>query len=132
MEVKTNRTNTNKINKTWSLLQTNGGKDEQNMNLWILTYSKCNVHIYSLNFQFCGLKRSMKCTKNDISRLISILFFLLQYKVPMIIKGNIKITELRRILQRESQNSSLYKQTKTVNNRKTVKTVITLTWYRHF
>jgi hypothetical protein len=36
-------------------------------------------------------------------------------------KGNNKITELRTILQRESQNSSLYKQTKSVNNRKTVK-----------
>jgi hypothetical protein len=38
-------------------------------------------------------------------------------------KGNNKITELRTILQRESQNSLLYKQTKSVNNRKTVKTV---------
>jgi hypothetical protein len=43
-------------------------------------------------------------------------------------KGNNKITELRTILQRESQNSYLYKQTKSVNNRKTVKTVMTLTW----
>ena len=47
-------------------------------------------------------------------------------------KGNNKITELRAILQRESKNSKLYKQTKSVNNRKTVKTVMTLTWYRHF
>ena len=47
-------------------------------------------------------------------------------------KGNNKITELRTILQRESQNSEVYKQTKSVNNRKTVKTVMTLTWYRHF
>ena len=47
-------------------------------------------------------------------------------------KGNNKITELRTILQRESQNSQIYKQTKSVNNRKTVKTVMTLTWYRHF
>ena len=46
-------------------------------------------------------------------------------------KGNNKITELRTILQRESQNSQLYKQTKSVNNRKTVKTVMTLTWHRH-
>jgi hypothetical protein len=49
-------------------------------------------------------------------------------------KGNNKITELRTILQRESQNSQVYKQTKSVNNRKTVKTVktvMTLTWYRH-
>ena len=37
-------------------------------------------------------------------------------------KGNNKITELRTILQRESQNSLLYKQTKSVNSRKTVKT----------
>jgi hypothetical protein len=41
-------------------------------------------------------------------------------------KGNNKITELREILQRESQNSYVYKHTKTVNNRKTVKTVMTL------
>ena len=34
-------------------------------------------------------------------------------------KGNNKITEFRTILQRESQNSYLYKQTKSVNNRKT-------------
>ena len=47
-------------------------------------------------------------------------------------KGNNKITELRTILQRESQNSYLYKQTKSVNNQKTVKTVMILTWYRHF
>jgi hypothetical protein len=50
------------------------------------------------------------------------LFFLLN-------KGNNKITELRTIFQRESQNSQVYKQTKSVNNRKTV---MTLTWYRHF
>ena len=36
-------------------------------------------------------------------------------------KGNNKITELRTILQRESQYSQVYKQTKSVNNRKTVK-----------
>ena len=47
-------------------------------------------------------------------------------------KDNNNITELRTIPQRESQNSQLYKQTKSVNNRKTVKTVMTLTWYRHF
>jgi hypothetical protein len=39
-------------------------------------------------------------------------------------KGNHKTTELRTILQRESQNSQAYKQTKSVNNRKTVKTVM--------
>ena len=39
-----------------------------------------------------------------------------------IIKGNNKITELRAILQKESQISLVYKQTKSVNNRKTVKT----------
>jgi hypothetical protein len=49
----------------------------------------------------------------------------------IVYKGNNKITELRAILQRESQNSLVYKQTKPVNNRKTVKTVMTLTWYRH-
>ena len=47
-------------------------------------------------------------------------------------KDNNKITELRTILQRESQNSQVYKQTKSINNRKTVKTVMTLTWYRQF
>ena len=35
-------------------------------------------------------------------------------------KGNNKITELRTIFQRESQNSQVYKQTKSVNNQKTV------------
>ena len=38
-------------------------------------------------------------------------------------KGNNNITELRTILQRESQNSKVYKQTKSVNNRKIVKTM---------
>jgi hypothetical protein len=42
-------------------------------------------------------------------------------------KGNNKITKLRTILQRESQNSQVYKQTKSINNRTTVKTVMTLT-----
>ena len=41
-------------------------------------------------------------------------------------KGNNKITELQTILQRESQNAYIYKQTKSVNNRKTVKTVMAL------
>ena len=53
-------------------------------------------------------------------------------KLKLLNKGNNKITEFGTILQRESQNSLLYKQTKSVNNRKTVKTVMTLTWYRHF
>ena len=44
----------------------------------------------------------------------------------MVDKGNNKITELRTIFQRESQNSQVYKQTKSVNNRKTGKTVMTL------
>jgi len=39
-------------------------------------------------------------------------------------KGNNKITELRTILQRESQNSKVYKQTKSVNNLKTRQLVI--------
>ena len=47
-------------------------------------------------------------------------------------KGNNKITELRTIFQRERQNSQVYKQTKSVYNRKTVKTIMTLTLYRHF
>ena len=46
-------------------------------------------------------------------------------------KGNNKITELRTILQRESTKSQVYTQTQSVNNRKTVKTVMTLIWYRH-
>ena len=47
-------------------------------------------------------------------------------------KGNNKITELRTIFQREKKTSQVYKQTKSVNKRKTGKTVMTLTWYRHF
>jgi hypothetical protein len=43
------------------------------------------------------------------------------YKYNNIVnKGNNKITELRTILQRESQNSYVYKQTKSVNNRSCV------------
>ena len=49
-----------------------------------------------------------------------------------IYKGNNKITELRTIFQRENKNSSVYKQTKSVSNRKTGKPVMTQTWYRHF
>ena len=45
-------------------------------------------------------------------------------------KDNNKITEFRKILQRESKNSYVYKQTKSVNNRKTVKTVMTLTFLK--
>ena len=37
---------------------------------------------------------------------------------------NNKITELQTILQRESKNPQAYKQTKSVNNRKTVKTAM--------
>ena len=47
-------------------------------------------------------------------------------------KGNNKITEHRAIFQRERQNSEVNKQTKSANNRKTGKTAIALTWYRHF
>ena len=43
------------------------------------------------------------------------------------IKGNNKITERRAIFQRERQNSSVNKQTKSVNNRKTGKTTMALT-----
>jgi hypothetical protein len=64
--------------------------------------------------------------------LIPISFVQLFTKAAGLNKGNNKITELRTILQRESQNPQAYKQTKSVNNRKTVKTVMTLTWYRHF
>jgi hypothetical protein len=52
-------------------------------------------------------------------------------KVNYYNKGNNKITELRAILRRESQNSYEYKQTKSVNNRKTVKTVMTLKFDYH-
>ena len=54
------------------------------------------------------------------------------WNLEILNKGNNKITELRTIFQRESQNSSVYKQTKSVNNRKTVKIVLILTWYRQF
>jgi len=47
-------------------------------------------------------------------------------------KGNIKITKHRAMFQRERQNSYVNKQTKSVNNWKTGKTVMALTWYRHF
>jgi hypothetical protein len=57
------------------------------------------------------------------SALTTILPILFQYCYKYC---NNKITELRTILQREIQNSQVYKQTKSVN-RKTVKTVMTLT-----
>jgi len=41
--------------------------------------------------------------------------------VDIMNKGNNKTTELRTIFQRESQNSQVYKQTKSINNRRTVK-----------
>ena len=47
-------------------------------------------------------------------------------------KDNNKITENRAIFQRERPNSNVNKQTKSVNNRKTGKTAMALTWYRHF
>jgi hypothetical protein len=47
-------------------------------------------------------------------------------------KGNNKITEHRAIFQRERQNSLVNKQKKSFHNRKTRKTALALTWYRHF
>ena len=47
-------------------------------------------------------------------------------------KGNNKITELRAIFQRKRQYSYVNKQKKSVNIRKTGKTAMALTWYRHF
>ena len=46
-------------------------------------------------------------------------------------KGNNTIIEHRAIFQRERQNSYVNKQTKSVNNQKTGKTAMALTWYRH-
>ena len=46
-------------------------------------------------------------------------------------KGNNKTTEPRTIPQRECPNSQLHKQTKSVNNRKHVKTAMTPTRHRH-
>ena len=69
-------------------------------------------------------------TDNCIATFIYIISFtvtIFMYQAQLINteilnKGNNKITELRTISQRESQNSQPYKQTKSVNNRKTVKT----------
>jgi hypothetical protein len=51
-------------------------------------------------------------------------------------KGNNKITELLLPNSEQSYKGKVkthnYIKTKSVNNRKTVKTVMTLTWYRHF
>jgi hypothetical protein len=52
--------------------------------------------------------------------------------LSIINKGNNKITEHRAIFQRERQNAYVNKQTRSVNNRKTGKTAMALTWYRHF
>ena len=53
--------------------------------------------------------------------------FLRQYVQPCLLK-NPKYT----FYTIKSSLKLAYKQTKSVNNRKTVKTVMTLTWYRHF
>jgi hypothetical protein len=44
------------------------------------------------------------------------------FNMFLVNKGNNKITGLRTIFQRESQNSLVYKQTESVNNRKAGKT----------
>ena len=54
----------------------------------------------------------MKKPKLLEKKLLSVKF----YRNLRTNKGNNNITELRAILQRESQNSQLYKQTKSVNN----------------
>jgi hypothetical protein len=83
-------------------------------------------------------RRSLYTGLNTLNRNESGLYLWPFFKFPfsvhfmLINKGNNKIAELRTIFQRESQISSVYKQTKSVNNRKTVKIVMTLTWYRHF
>ena len=64
--------------------------------------------------------------KHKIKLLRDIVCYTIQWKKNIVSKniwnkGNNKITELPAILQRESQNSKVYKQTKSINNRKTVK-----------
>jgi hypothetical protein len=63
--------------------------------LWVLTFPTNPLN--------CSEKVSRSWSAGGISRIT-------------VNKGNNKITELRTILQRESQNSSVYKQTKSVNN----------------
>ena len=66
-------------------------------------------------------------TNIHCSSIISLFLETYQYTVKLlwlelegtVNKGNNKITALRTILQKESQNSYVYKQTKSVNNRKT-------------
>ena len=47
-------------------------------------------------------------------------------------KGNNKITELEQSYKGKVKTHKYINRQKSVNNRKTVKTVMTLTWYRHF
>ena len=120
---------------------------------WLLTYRtvgspfstlKNRHHLLIDNLFVCCLMLN-KCLSKCHDKLAAkhiVLFCLdsirtqsLCYKsviLQTINKGNNKITEFRTILQRESQNAYVYKQTKSVSNRKTVNTVMTLTWYRHF
>ena len=47
-------------------------------------------------------------------------------------RQNSSVNKHRAIFQRERQNSSVNKETKSANNRKTGKTLMVLTWDRHF
>ena len=94
-----------------------------------------NVHLFTKQILICILITSdsdklsinkstfHSCTQKFVAVFIN--FFCLSTIVYLFHsstktnKGNNKITELRTILQRESQNSYVYKQTKSVNNRKT-------------
>ena len=129
----------------------------QSETIWLLSISQQHIKItcimtYERNkkhhISFLSLStyyRSRHLAKKSSNIYPSIIWLLTFYSVGktlawlhlrgefgFINKSNNKITGLRTIFQRESQNSWVYKQTKSVNNQKTVKTVMTLTWYRHF
>ena len=93
------------------------------MELDIVYFSSVRLSILFFCHSTITINICVVCVFNDR------MFYVLGVLVD---KGNNKITELRTILPRESQNSQVYKQTKSVNKRKPVKTVMTLTWYRHF
>ena len=102
--------------------------------MWILKYSpdlldnfnSREVHLSKKPPQQFTNHSSWKCINTFKEIICNAVSYKMVTKVTN--KGNNKITELQTVLQRESQNSYVYKQTKSVNNRKTVKTVMTLTY----
>jgi hypothetical protein len=96
------------------------------MNDWIFAYSMQTSTNLEIN-----LYHILTVGRTSFSQPLT-LYDLFNFFLIFIIKSNNKITEHRAIFQRKRKNSEVNKQTKSVNNRKTGKTAMALTWYKHF